>query len=191
MDTDTTTSHLHTIQPSTSLYNPPSDQSSATSYDTYIPLIAADDKIQLASSNSQSPSQIVPTPMPVSTEDSQGAQKLVCLFLDLFASHSAPLSFAARQAQLDHFIPFDIEYNRELDILDDDIFEQLLQMVHAGIIGAIWSASPCRLYSRLRKNDGGPPPLRSIDHMEGLPNITPHQLKKFKTPKKSTEDPQL
>ena len=43
------------------------------------------------------------------------------LFLDLFAGHSAPLTVAARAANLDHFIPFDIEYDPTFNILDDQV----------------------------------------------------------------------
>ena len=32
-------------------------------------------------------------------------------FLDLFAGHSAPLTVAAKAANLDHFVPFDFEFN--------------------------------------------------------------------------------
>ena len=81
------------------------------------------------------------------------------LFLDLFAGHSAPLTVAGRAANLDHFTPFDFGYNSNFDILNDMQFETVLQMVHSGIVGAIWSAPRCRLYSNLRQNDGGPPPL--------------------------------
>ena len=31
-------------------------------------------------------------------------------------------------------------------------------------------------YSNLRQHDGGPPPLRSIQHVNGLPDLSPHQL---------------
>ena len=87
--------------------------------------------------------------------------KPIRLFLDLFAGHSAPLSCAAKAMNIDHFSPFDIEFNATCDILNDDLFENLLKLVHSGLIGAVWSAPPCRFYSTLRKNDGGPPPLRS------------------------------
>ena len=97
-------------------------------------------------------------------------------FLDLLAGHSAPLSVAAGAANLDHFIPFDIEYDPTFDILDEKQFENLLQLVRSGVVGAIWSAPPCRLYSTLQKEDGGPPPLRSLHHLDGLPDTTPQQL---------------
>ena len=80
-------------------------------------------------------------------------------FLDLFASHSAPLTLAAKAANLDHFCPFDIEFNHLCNILDDSQFENLLKLAHSGLIGAIWSAPACKLCSRLREDDGGPTSL--------------------------------
>ena len=71
------------------------------------------------------------------------------LFFDLFARHSAPLSAAAKTANIDHFHPFDIEFNHVCDILNDDQFETLFKLAHSGLIGAIWSAPPCRLYPSL------------------------------------------
>ena len=79
------------------------------------------------------------------------------LFLDLFAGHSAPLAVAAPRSfhSIWHWIWPNIQH------LDDRLFENLLQLVQSGAVGAIWSAPPCRLYATLRKKDGGPPPLRS------------------------------
>ena len=94
--------------------------------------------------------------------------KPIRLFLDLFAGHSAPLSCAAKAMNIDHFSPFDIEFNATCDILNDDLFENLLKLAHSGLIGAVWSAPPCRFYSTLRKNDGGPPPLRSKEFLDGF-----------------------
>ena len=52
----------------------------------------------------------------------------------------------------------------------------VLSMTHSGLIGAIWFAPPCKLYSQLRKDDGGPPPLRTKEYLDGLPSLSPHQL---------------
>ena len=97
-------------------------------------------------------------------------------FLDLFAGHSAPLTVAAKAAGIYHLSPFDLEFDHLCEILDDTQFENLLQLAHSGLIGAIWSAPPCKFYSQLRQNDGGPPPLRSKDYLDGLPSLTPQQL---------------
>ena len=125
--------------------------------------------------NSTPPS---PTPIPLSEplDSPSPASSPHRLFLDLFAGHSAPLSVAARAAQLDSFQPFDIEFDHLCDILNDDLFETLLKIACTGLVGAIWSAPPCKLYSRLRKNDGGPPPLHSAEFMDGLPNLTQAQV---------------
>ena len=101
--------------------------------------------------------------------------KPVRLFLDLFAGHSAPLSCAAKTSNIDHFYPFDIEFNASCDILNDDLFENLLKLAHSGLVGAVWAAPPCRFYSTLRKNDGGPPPLRSKEFLDGLPSLSKYQ----------------
>ena len=45
------------------------------------------------------------------------ASKPTRLFLDLFAGHSAPLSCAAKAANIDHFSPFDIDFNASCDIM--------------------------------------------------------------------------
>jgi len=105
------------------------------------------------------------------------------LFLDLFAGHSAPLSCAAKIANIDHFSPFDIEFYASCDILDDDLFENLLKLAHSGLIGAVWSAPPCRFYSSLRKHDRGPPPLRSKEFLDGLPGLSKHQQRQVRESK--------
>ena len=103
------------------------------------------------------------------------SSKPVRLFLDLFAGHSAPLSCAAKTANIDHFSPFDIEFNASCDILNGELFENLLKVAHSGLVGAVWSAPPCRFYSTLRKNDGGPPPLRSKEFLDGFPPLSTYQ----------------
>ena len=136
------------------------------------------------------PHSSAPTPNPTAPQciDTSDAQKHsyhnltsspvqvaqpIRLFLDLFAGHSAPLSCAAKEANIDHFYAFDVEFDPYGDILNDDLFETILKLAHSGLVGAIWSAPPCRLYSSLRKNDGGPPSLRSKDFLDGLPTLTP------------------
>ena len=103
------------------------------------------------------------------------SSKPIRLFLDLFAGHSAPLSCAAKTLNMDHFSPFDIEFNATCDILNDDLFENLLKLAHSGLVGAVWSAPPCRFYSTLTKNDGGPPPLRSKEFLDGFPSLSNYQ----------------
>ena len=99
-------------------------------------------------------------------------------FLDRWAGLSAPLAVAAKAANLAHFSPFDIEFNHLCNILDDSQFENLLQLAHLGLIGAIWSAPPCKLYSQLRQEDGWAP----------IPDTSAATPSKYRNPKKSTAD---
>ena len=111
------------------------------------------------------------------------SSKPIRLFLDLFAGHSAPLSCAAKTLNMDHFSPFDIEFDASCDILNDDLFENLLKLAHSGLVGAVWSAPPCRFYSTLRKNDGGPPPLRSKEFLDGFPSLSNYQKRQVRDSK--------
>ena len=153
---DTTTPP--SVPPPITLFTPPEDSSSAP---TDVPL---QQKINPAITE------------PISS-------KPIRLFLDLFAGHSAPLSCAAKTMNIDHFSPFDIEFNATCDILNDDLFENLLKLAHSGLVGAVWSAPPCRFYSTLRKNDGGPPPLRSKEFLDGFPSLSNYQKRQVQESK--------
>ena len=82
-----------------------------------------------------------------------------------------------------YFSPFDIEFNASCDILNDDLFENLLKLAHSGLVGAVWAAPPCRFYSTLRKNDGGPPPLRSKEFLDGFPTLSDYQKRQVQESK--------
>ena len=174
-DSSPSDEYLNPPQPTDSTSTPLTQTSLVTSSplsQIHVPPTPSHDHIQIESDNFEQKvahsSVDSPSPPPQTT--------LPRLFFDLFAGHSAPLSAAAKTANIDHFYPFDIEFNHVCDILNDDQFETLLKLAHSGLIGAIWSAPPCRLYSSLRKNDGGPPPLRSKDFLNGLPSLSPSQL---------------
>lgn len=70
---------------------------------------------------------------------------------------------------------YDIEYNHECDLLNQDNLNKLLQWIrsHAGSIALIWLGTPCTSWSRARKHDGGPPPLRDDDDnlVSGFPHL--------------------
>ena len=58
------------------------------------------------------------------------------------------------------------------DILVPGNFERLLAWAQAGNFSGLHLGTPCATYSRARKFDGGPPPLRSNDFLEGLPDLS-------------------
>ena len=76
---------------------------------------------------------------------------------------------AAMEMGLDRFEPFDIMINKEHDILNDEVFHSLLKICWSGIVGLITLAPPCKEYSRLKLRPGGPPALRTPEHMQGVP----------------------
>ena len=94
------------------------------------------------------------------------------LFLDLFAGANAPLTKAMHAAGADYFQPFDLDRDPTCNILDDSAFTILMRLAWSGLIGAIWSAPPCKEYSRLKLRPGGPKALRTPEHMDGVPGLT-------------------
>ena len=70
------------------------------------------------------------------------------------------------------------------DILDGEIFDSLLSRVQSGEFLAIIAAPPCSTFSIARfissvHGDGGPKPVRSRRHIEGLKNLTPSGRKQL------------
>ena len=117
------------------------------------------------------------------TEASRQEEHRPKFFLDIFAGKNAPLSQAAAHASKARFQPFDIMINAKHDILTDSIYESLLQLCWSGCIGLATSAPPCKEYSRLKMQPGGPPPLRTPEYMDGLPHLTPAQQEKVRQSK--------
>ena len=123
----------------------------------------------------------LPEPSPCQLPKSaQGPQPTSRFFLDAFAGVHAPLSQAASNANLDRYEPLDIITNPAHDILNDSVFESLLRLCWSGAIGLIACAPPCKEYSRLKMRPGGPPALRTPAHMDGVPGLSPTQLKKVR-----------
>lgn len=58
-----------------------------------------------------------------------------------------------------------------MDILDPKVQTHLFKLIEAGCIGFIHFGTPCSSFSLARKNDGGPPPLRDLQHLWGLPRL--------------------
>ena len=117
------------------------------------------------------------------TDESSKSMHMQKFFLDIFAGKNAPLSQAAARASKARFQPFDIMIDSEHDILNDNIYESLLQLCWSGCIGLATSAPPCKEYSRLKMQPGGPPPLRTPEYMDGLPHLNKAQLEKVRQSK--------
>ena len=57
------------------------------------------------------------------------------------------------------------------DVVDVDRWAFFMQLVYMGAICYAHFGTPCNTYSAARKDDGGPPPLRSFDWPDGLPHL--------------------
>ena len=57
------------------------------------------------------------------------------------------------------------------DVVDSDRWDLVMQLIYAGAVIFIHFGTPCNTFSAARKDDGGPPPLRSREHPDGLPSL--------------------
>ena len=71
-----------------------------------------------------------------------------------------------------HVLVVDVLAGEELDLCNDSIFEQLLRLCFSGRVRFGAAGPPCHLYSRLRLKPGGPPALRTPEHLNGVPGLS-------------------
>ncbi|CAE7197295.1 unnamed protein product [Symbiodinium sp. CCMP2592] len=93
------------------------------------------------------------------------------LFLDLFAGHARPLSSAFLQAGVS-VLSVDTMLASEHDLLDDSVFEPLLRLSFSGAVTSAHASPPCREYSRCKLIRPGPKPLRTPEHLAGIPGLS-------------------
>ena len=95
-------------------------------------------------------------------------------FLEVF-SGTARLTEAMRQCGIPCLPPIDITICQSVpvafDVVDSDRWEFVMQLIYAGAVVFIHFGTPCNTFSAARKDDGGPPPLRSKDFPDGLPSL--------------------
>ena len=83
---------------------------------------------------------------------------------------------------LAHCLWLDIEYGSACDLLQPRVLASLLKFIqnHSSEIALVWMGTPCTTWSRARKNDGGPPPLRNgSEWFWGFPNLPARDLEKI------------
>ena len=81
-----------------------------------------------------------------------------------------------------HCLWLDIEYGSACDLLQPRVLASLLKFIqnHSSEIVLVWMGTPCTTWSRARKNDGGPPPLRNgSEWLWGFPNLPARDLEKI------------
>ena len=60
----------------------------------------------------------------------------------------------------------DILCDPQMDILNNECYEQILRLAASRVIGTLSAAPPCKEYTLLKLNPGGPPPCRTPEHMD-------------------------
>ncbi|CAE7785030.1 unnamed protein product [Symbiodinium sp. CCMP2592] len=96
------------------------------------------------------------------------------LFLDICCGAAHPLTTAVSSCGIT-CLPIDLLGEEQLDLLNDDTYDHLLRLCFAGIVRLAHGSPPCKEYSRLQLRPGGPPAIRSPDHLNGLPGNTASQ----------------
>ena len=78
----------------------------------------------------------------------------------------------------DCFAPFDLAPGQTFNVLDDTQYRIVLRIALSGLIGVLWSALPCKEYTRLKLRKPGPKALRTPDHMDGVPGLSAEEQSK-------------
>ena len=96
-------------------------------------------------------------------------------FLEVFAGQ-AVLTQAVSKAGISTLPPVEIEANEfvreEVDITDPKVVQHIKLLIEEGYMLYIHFGTPCSSFSQARKDDGGPPPLRSAAYITGLPGLS-------------------
>ena len=95
------------------------------------------------------------------------------MFLEIFAGE-AGITSALRKLGVSCLPPVDLTIAGKCEERTDVylVQEKIMTWIKAGAILAVHFGTPCTTYSAARRKDGGPRPLRSTKHLEGLPGLT-------------------
>ena len=103
-------------------------------------------------------------------------------FLHLFSGEEDQLAIAlkveAQKQMLEVYVEsLDRKRDKDLNLTDPKVFDGIDASVDEGEWDGIHSGFPCSSFSRVRWRDatGGAPPVRSKDHIYGLPGNSPQQ----------------
>ncbi|CAE7226768.1 unnamed protein product [Symbiodinium sp. CCMP2592] len=123
-----------------------------------------------------------PVPAPAPRSPSHALDALANIpqrfFLDICSGVTKPLSCAVEACGL-ATLSIDILLDPAFDLLQDDFFEQLLFICGSGAVGYCAAAPSCSHYSRLKLSGGPPFPIRTPEHLDGVPGLGPSDLAKL------------
>eukprot|EP00435_Cladocopium_sp_Y103_P034728 s2383_g9.t1 len=96
-------------------------------------------------------------------------------FLEIF-SGTAGLTEAVQLMGIPVLPPVDVVPSalvvEPTDVLDLAAWHKILRVVAFGLVFYVHCGTPCNTFTAARKDDGGPPPLRSREHPMGLGNLS-------------------
>lgn len=99
--------------------------------------------------------------------------------IEIFAG-AARISTALKNVGLQAF-PIDICFFPSHNVLRKDVEFSIQNFLRSGRVEFVWLGMPYTTFSRARRDDGiGPLPLRSSEHIWGLPELNPCQLRKLR-----------
>ena len=96
------------------------------------------------------------------------------IFLEIFAG-KAGVTRAVRSEGTIVLPPVDIVLSKEVvsvtNLEDEKVWQKIDKWITSGVIDLVHFGTPCSSFSRARKDDGGPRPLRSEEFPGGLPAV--------------------
>ena len=96
-------------------------------------------------------------------------------FLELFAG-KAGITEAVQLMGVPTLPPVDLLCSEavleSMDVVDARVWQQIMRVLALGIVFYLHCGTPCNTFTSARKLDGGPPPLRSLEHPMGLPSLS-------------------
>ena len=109
-------------------------------------------------------------------------KKRIFTFAHLFSGQEDVLSRAVRRlAALDGMsvktYSFDRDGPGKEDFLKEQPYADLLESCRNGELDAVHAGPPCGSFSMVRHRPGGPPAVRNLEHIYGLPTNSPEQQK--------------
>ena len=80
-----------------------------------------------------------------------------------------------------HVLAVDIEFGKSNDLLQEKVLDRLVAFINTHNVVFVWLGTPCTSWSRARKNDGGPQPLRDDDSfLFGFKDLNPADAEKVR-----------
>ena len=104
----------------------------------------------------------------------------VKFFVEIFAGKAGLSQGVQRRGKLAVLPPIEIEVSENVpfaaSIMDEKIKRKLEAWIRAGVIYLIHFGTPCTSFSRARRDDGGPPPVRNDDNLRGVDGLKGYDL---------------